>query len=105
LDALNTIDRANRIVTASNFCHHPGYLRVDQEWVLMNKAEALLASGSPGSAIEALEPIYDGDPSARQRYLYTAILEAEAYIVTGEVIRYYRRKKNTSARKYMPPPI
>jgi hypothetical protein len=83
LDALNTIDRASRIVTASDFRHHPGYLLVDTEWVLMNKAEALLASGSPGSAIEELEPIYDGDPSARQRYLYAALIEAEAYIAKG----------------------
>jgi tetratricopeptide (TPR) repeat protein len=83
LNALRGIDRAGSIVSASGFQCSDWFLRVDVDWYHIDKAEAFLASGWPGSALDELENVYQGDLQARQRYLYTGLLEAEAYIVKG----------------------
>jgi tetratricopeptide (TPR) repeat protein len=84
LKALHWVDRAGSLVSHSHFQHDPLFLRVDEEWYHIDKAEALLSSGLPGLALQELEQVYQqGDPQARQRYLYATIIEAEAYIAKG----------------------
>ncbi|HEY1349469.1 MAG TPA: hypothetical protein VGF67_07595 [Ktedonobacteraceae bacterium] len=84
LAALKNIDQAERLVGVNAYESDPLFLRVDAEWVHVDKAEALIAGGSPALALEELGHVYQqGDPQARQRYFYATILEAEASIARG----------------------
>lgn len=84
LAALRSIDQAGKLVSANPLSNDPLFLRVDAEWVHLDKAEALIASGIPARALEELDHVYQrGDPQARQRYFYATIIEAEASIARG----------------------
>lgn len=83
LEAMSRIDQAEKLVNATGFENEAHFLRIDTDWVLLDKAEAYLKSGWPSSAIEELSNVYKGDASLHQRYLYSYILEAEASIAKG----------------------
>lgn len=82
--ALRQIDQAGQLVSSSNFTNDEHFLHIDREWYQIDKAEALIATGMPGSALEELDYVYSkGDPQARQRYFYVIIIEAEAHLAKG----------------------
>jgi hypothetical protein len=84
LAALRSIDQAGKRVSTNPLSDDPLFLRVDAEWVHLDKAEALIAGGIPAFALEELDTVYQrGDPQARQRYFSATILEAEASIARG----------------------
>jgi hypothetical protein len=58
LAALHQIDEAGKLVSASGFENEGRFLRVDQEWYHIDKAEALIVSGMPGLALDELENVY-----------------------------------------------
>lgn len=81
LQAMHTLDSAEGIV-GRYFSEE--FLRVDEEWYHIDRAEALLAIGWPASVIETVESMnVKGNPGERQRYLYTDLIVAEAYIARG----------------------
>lgn len=84
LVALRQIDQAGKLMHTGNFVNDEQFLHIDQEWYHIDKAEALIAAGMPGLALEELDYVYSkGDPQARQRYFYVIIIEAEAYLAKG----------------------
>ncbi|QBD81682.1 hypothetical protein EPA93_39220 [Ktedonosporobacter rubrisoli] len=86
LEAMNKLDQAGRIISASSFSNDDErFLRVDQEWYHIDKAEAYIANGWADSAFQELANVYKGDPLLHQRYLYAYLLEAEAHMVRGRI--------------------
>jgi tetratricopeptide (TPR) repeat protein len=83
LRAINQIDQGGRIVSASGFQNHEDFLRIDEDWYYIDKAEAFIACGWPKAALNELENVQRGDAALHQRYLYTYILEGEANIARG----------------------
>ena len=81
--ALKRIERGEKSVQLIEPSHSEQFLRIDMNWVDIDHAEMLLALGWYKPALEVLEQIAHGDLEARQRYLYTNILEAQANIGKG----------------------
>jgi hypothetical protein len=80
--AMDILDRAEKVVGRD---YSEEFLRVDEEWYHIDRAEALLAIGWPGSTLETVESFVKGSPGERQRYLYTDLIVAEAHIAKGWV--------------------
>jgi hypothetical protein len=80
--AVNKIDEAGNIIRSTSFQHDQHFLRIDQDWYLLGKAQIYLALGSPKSALELLPK---GNPHKMRRFLTGTIVEAEAYAARGQV--------------------
>ncbi|GAC1447352.1 MAG: hypothetical protein PVS3B1_30740 [Ktedonobacteraceae bacterium] len=85
LNALAANDEANSIVSASDFRQDPLFLKIDEVWTHLGKAQACVAVGWPGSALEELSSLLKGNPRKMRRYLTAILVEAEAYVAMGKV--------------------
>jgi tetratricopeptide (TPR) repeat protein len=83
--ALDKIDQAGTIVSASGFKQDPYFLDINTEWYLIDKAEAFVKVGWPNSAREVLSDITKGNHRKRRRYITIDVIEAEAYAAKGNI--------------------
>lgn len=85
LNALANNDEANKIVSVSGFRQDPLFLKIDEVWTHLGKAQACIAMGWPHSALEELAGLRKGNPRKMRRYLTALIEEAEAYAEIGKI--------------------
>jgi tetratricopeptide (TPR) repeat protein len=83
--ALNTIDAASTIMQKKDFHRDTQFMYVDDEWYHIDKAEAYVALHWGREAVHQLENIDRSNPQTRRRYVYTDIVEADAYLSRGQI--------------------
>ncbi|GER88948.1 hypothetical protein KDW_31100 [Dictyobacter vulcani] len=83
--ALNTIDEASTIIQQPNFHRDKQFMYINDEWYHIDKAEAYVALQWGYEAIHQLDNVERSNPQTRRRYVYTDIVEADAYLTKGQI--------------------
>jgi hypothetical protein len=83
--ALDTIEKAGRIVNANGYQRDWYFFNVNTDWYLIDKADTLLALNWPKSALSELNNVTRGNARKRRRYLTKDLIEARAYINSGKI--------------------
>lgn len=83
--ALNTIDEASTIIQQNNFHRDKRFMHINDEWYHIDKAEAYVALQWGHEAINQLDNVDRSNPQTRRRYVYTDIVEADAYLTKGQI--------------------
>lgn len=83
--ALSTVDEASSIIQSREFHRDILFLDVDDEWYHIDKAEAYVALQWGREAVNELNNVDRSDPRTRRRYVYTDIVEADAYLAKNQI--------------------
>jgi hypothetical protein len=78
--ALKTIDQASTVLQRKDYQRDKHFVYVNDEWYHIDKAEGYVALGWGQSAIHELDAVDRSNPLTRRRYIYTDIVEADAYL-------------------------
>jgi|SRR5579859_119640 len=79
--SLDKIKLAARVLTSAErvILPDPFFFKIDQNWLHIGRARALIAAKDPNSALAELGKVPSGNVKKLRRFLTAAIVEAEAY--------------------------
>ncbi|GCE15751.1 hypothetical protein [Tengunoibacter tsumagoiensis] len=83
--ALQTIDKTATIISSADFQRDPTFLHINDEWYHIDKAEAYVALHCGQDAVHELMNVDRSNPHTRRRYIYTDIVEADAYLLNNQL--------------------
>ncbi|GLV54371.1 hypothetical protein KDH_12190 [Dictyobacter sp. S3.2.2.5] len=83
--ALQTIDDASSCIGRSDFQRDWQFMNVNAEWYHIDKAEAYVAVQWGKEALREIHHVDRSDVQKRRRYVYTDIVEADAYLAQGQI--------------------
>jgi tetratricopeptide (TPR) repeat protein len=83
--ALQMVDRASTMIQSHDFHNDPTFLFVNDEWYHIDKAEAYVALQQSYNAIDELDNVDRKNPQKKRRYVYTNIVEADAYYAKKKI--------------------
>ncbi len=84
-NALQTVDKAGSLIQKREFYRDTLFLHVNEEWYHIDKAEAYVALQWGYEAVNELSNVDRRDPRTRRRYVYTDIVEADAYLAKNQI--------------------
>ncbi|WP_201360311.1 hypothetical protein [Dictyobacter formicarum] len=83
--ALQTMDDASSCIGRPDFQRDWQFMNVNAEWYHIDKAEAYVAVEWGKEALREIHHVDRSDVQKRRRYVYTDIVEADAYLAQDQV--------------------